>query len=172
MSMKNRLAFILLFFAFVPSLVIGGFSYTYVSRQLIDMAGQTAYSLAVSNRDNLQSILDDQKESLVSLTTSSLVEEILTASYDHTISHNDDEYQRLCPLLVKKANKSSICQKISIYNTENTVIVSSDETCLGVVQNDLSNLPFKENEAIVTASLSHPDIVAYYYLYRCHSSLL
>lgn len=162
MSMKKRIIFILLFFAIMPSFAIGIFSYRFVSNRLLEIAGNEAYSLAVSNTETLQNILENQKDSLSSLTASPLVEEVLEAARSHTISRNDGEYQRMYPLLVKKANKSSICQKISIYDTDNKVVVSSDESCLGITQSELSGLRLTEGDFFVTSSLSHPDSSAYY----------
>lgn len=164
MSMKKRFIIIFLFFALVPSLVIGTFSYYYVTNRLTKITGEATAELAASNRDNLQNILNDQKEALVSLSISPLVEEILTASNERTIAREDAEYQRLYPLLVKKANKSSICQKISIFDINNKVVVSSDETCLGIIQNELAEMQLTEDESYVTANLSHPDSNAYYHI--------
>ncbi len=171
MSMKKRFILILTIFTLIPSLFIGVFSYYFTTNRLLDLMETTAASLAVSNRDNLEAILNNQKDALASLSISPLVEEILEVSDEHSISRDDEEYQRLYPLLVKKANKNSICQKLSVLNMKHQVVVSSDETCLGTIQNSLAKFKLDKDTAYVTATLFHPDSTSYYHIdiiYPCY----
>lgn len=129
MSIKRTLRITLILFSIVPIILVSILAYHLIAGRLISIKRDNLEQLAVTNSNGLTAMVKNQLTEVNLLATQNQIYTLATYNESHylkTSTAYKEVYEKSADLLVKRHSLYPSCARITVYNSKEQVIASSD----------------------------------------------